>query len=365
MFLAPISVGGQTFNVVMDTGSSDTWVVLNNFTCFDPVTNEQVTQQECYFASYYRPSSTVHYLPDRNFNISYADGETLSGIMAYENLTIAGIALSQQEIALIENAAWYGDGYSSGLMGLAYATLTSAYYGDNPRADTPGNTDEYNPPLTTMFASNLTSPVFSLALRRPSSHSGFSPGGSLAIGGIPNVTYDRTFSSTPISVVGVNTENNDPIYEYYTIGLGGWAISKNLYTQFDVYGTGNPLKSPLLGMNTYAIVDSGTSLVYAPSDVAAAAAAAYSPAATFSDEHGMYVVDCDATPPLFGVVIADKVFYVNPSDLVLQESNTLCITGMQAHGQGNSILGDVFLRNVLAVFDVGAAELRFAARQFT
>lgn len=98
VLLAPLTAGGQTFQVVTDTGSSDTWLVSTNFTCVDPATYKTMSQTECYFAEYYTPSSTFNAIPDVNFNISYSDGEVVSGIFGYENLTLAGIQIPQQEM---------------------------------------------------------------------------------------------------------------------------------------------------------------------------------------------------------------------------------------------------------------------------
>ena len=67
--------------------------------------------------------------------------------------------------------------------------------------------------------------------------------------------------------------------------------------------------------------------------------------------------------------INGTAFYINPSDLLLDSGYTdeagqeLCVTGVQDGGEGPFILGDVFLQNVVAVFDVGASEMRFAAHE--
>ena len=34
-YVASITLGGQDFEVMLDTGSSDTWVIKSNFTCLD------------------------------------------------------------------------------------------------------------------------------------------------------------------------------------------------------------------------------------------------------------------------------------------------------------------------------------------
>lgn len=112
--------------------------------------------------------------------------------MGYEDVTVAGITVKHQEVALVDYAYWEGDGVSSGLMGLAYPLLTSAFKGTNPTQDSLANQVEYNPVFTSMWEEGLVKPVFSLACER-NSDSGY-----LALGGLPPVAYTPTFSSTPI-----------------------------------------------------------------------------------------------------------------------------------------------------------------------
>ena len=51
--------------------------------------------------------------------------------------------------------------------------------------------------------------------------------------------------------------------------------------------------------------------------------------------------------------------------MILPNGRGTCIPGVSDAGAaGFSILGDVFLENVLAIFDVGASEMRFAVREF-
>jgi hypothetical protein len=53
--------------------------------------------------------------------------------------------VSQQEIGLVTNAAWNGDGVNTGLMGLAFSSLTSIYNGNNPNSDGGNNSAPYLP----------------------------------------------------------------------------------------------------------------------------------------------------------------------------------------------------------------------------
>jgi hypothetical protein len=82
---------------------------------------------------------------------------------------------------------------------------------------------------------------------------------------------------------------------------------------------------------------------------------------------GAYFVDCKAIPPPFAVIISGVHFWINPADLIYQEltdpSNGKCALSISTGGSGPYILGDVFLQNVVAVFDVGGAEMRFYSRE--
>lgn len=323
-----------------------------------------IDESECAFGPTYTLSSTAQQIPNRNFNISYADGERLNGEIITEDLKFAGITVENQTMGLVTVAGWYGDGTSSGLVGLAYASLTNQYSGSNPSADIAGLNIPYNPLLTSMFVENITAPIFSIALDRDSSQSAQAAGGVLAVGGIPNIPHGSFWATANISIVGVDSTTGQPEYQFYAIEIDGWAVSKNWNASFDVAMTGNPRKTPLLSAPTYnVIVDSGTSLIYAPTNVAASLAAAFDPPAVFSSSVGLYTVACNATVPLFGVTVSKKVFYINPLDLIIDTGDGFCVTGVQDNGGGMTIIGDTFMRNVLTVFDVGAAQVRFSARQ--
>ena len=90
--------------------------------------------------------------------------------------------------------------------------------------------------------------------------------------------------------------------------------------------------------------------------------ALFDPPAYGYAETGLFFVNCTATPPPFAVVIAGETFMHNPLDLVMNAGEPdVCISGIQDAGDlpsTPSILGDVFLRNVLAEFDWGAYEMQ-------
>ena len=362
VFLAPITAGGQDFFAVVDTGSSDTWLVSGDFTCVSPSDGTVQSQSDCYFGPAYDPTISSNYtmIQNQNFNITYADGESLTGDMAFDTYTLGGITVPNQEFGLVDYAAWYGDQYSSGLVGLCYSTLTSAYAGTDPHQDT--YPISYPTIFDNMYNNQSVPPLFSLAITRDPSDSG--NGGVLALGGIPNVPHSPYFASAPIIPYGINRTSGALVYQYYTVDTEGFAISKSQGTQFNLYSTPNSKKTPLVGNGTNVIIDSGTTLVYLPNDVATAITAAFTPPGAFDPDTSLTYVSCTAIPPVVGVSIGRKIFYINPVDMIAQVNNTACISGVQPSMSGLSLLGDVWMKSVIAVFDIGAQQMRFAAREF-
>ena len=85
----------------------------------------------------------------------HSAGEFLTGEVGTDTVTVGGLTVAKQEIGLVTNAAWTGDGVNTGLMGLAYPDLTSVFNGTNPDNDTPAVRDRYNPFFWTAVAEKV------------------------------------------------------------------------------------------------------------------------------------------------------------------------------------------------------------------
>ncbi|KAK5156718.1 hypothetical protein LTS14_004930 [Recurvomyces mirabilis] len=363
VFMAPVIVGGQDFYLVVDSGSSDPWLVTSDFACIDSDDGTSLDQADCNFGPAYNSSrsSTYRVLPNENFNISYSDGETLTGSMGYESFTMGGINVPSQEFAVVDYAGWSGDTISSGLVGFAYMSLTSAYPGSDPHQDGEESALTYNPLFYNMFQNESVAPVFTLAINRD-----YNNGGVLALGGVPNIPYSPGFASTPIIPWMLNASSGAWVYQFYTIVIEGFAFSAKQNAQFNVLGLPNSRKTGLLGNGTQAIVDSGTSLVYVDNaTIATPVNLAFTPPAWYDSHYNTWMVQCNAIPPLFGVAISNKIFYANPVDMILYQNETTCYSGIQGSESKLTILGDVWMKSVLCVFDIGAEMMRFAAREFS
>lgn len=187
----------------------------------------------------------------------------------------------------------------------------------------------------------------------------------LAIGGLPPVQFDNTFASTPIQIVTLKSVNITSRYSFYAITPDGYTYNdtSSTSTKYEVGEHGHPVRTPNTSQKFQVIVDSGTTLIYLPKGLADSINAAFDPPASYVRSQGAFVVKCDAVLPKFGIVIGNKTLYINPKDMILQ-GRKACVTGITRGGAGPYILGDIFLKNVVAVFDIGASEMRFAARDF-
>lgn len=244
-------------------------------------------------------------------------------------------------MALAEEAFWNGDGKTSGIFGFAPSAGTSAYAGSDLTKEPLADDMTYTNWIDNAINKGKIDAKFSLALERGSD------GGQLALGGLPDVDFNKdALVTVPIlkPTVGGETSNK---YVYYAMQPDGIKLD----------GTSE-------STTWAAIVDSGTTLAYLPSADALAINNAYSPASTFVKEIGMFVCNCDATPPDFAISIGGKDFNINAKEMILQDSlsspENACVSGIQATSGDVALLGDVLLKNVIAVFDLGKEELSFA-----
>ncbi|KAJ3990171.1 aspartic peptidase domain-containing protein [Lentinula detonsa] len=368
-YLTNVKFGAQEFMLIIDTGSSDTWAPQVGYACFN-LENKPVSQSQCAFGTAgfdTNASTTFRTDPGTNFNIEYADGEFLSGTVGFETVTVGNMAVANQEIGVVNKAAWDGDGFNSGLIGFASPNLTFVFNGTNPNDD--DTQLPYNPFFYSAVQQGLVShPFFSVALNRGSfaaeNSSDLDPNlGFIAFGGIAPVEVTDAAVTVPIQGYNAATftpENGtDVTYFYYAVDVERMSFTGNDL----VFGTTNNI-----------ILDSGTTLDYVPTDVADAFAAAFDPPAIKDDDFGVYTVVCSATVPEFTVTIGGVSFTVDPADNLFplgiqdDEGNDLCASGTFDGGpstgaEGNVfILGDTFLHNVVATFNIETDEITISQR---
>ncbi|KAL5120566.1 hypothetical protein ACEQ8H_001585 [Pleosporales sp. CAS-2024a] len=372
------NIGGNTVLMTLDTGSSDTWVLAPGWQCLHSTGGLQSQQSACNTGPVWNGTVTNGPLPNQNFNMKYGGGEFVIGTPHVTDMTVGGVHVKSQEIGVVDQAHLQEVGYASGFLGLAFAARTSSYVGLDPSIDNrtvagtkPGERQFYSPIVETMISQGLNPPMFSLALQRPTTSTNMTPisnnvfGGYISFGGLPPVDVDPAcFVSTPILIHDYPTyPNQSPLsksnYTYYSIQIDGY-----------VYPNA-PRGAPVVhALRDIGIVDSAAPALYLPASVANAwyALSARPP---YVDALGYSYYPCGTRLPALGIQIAGKTFWVDERDLMAPSSAAGYVnatTGVEycwvavVGGQAPFpfVLGDVFQRGVVSVFDWGRRTISFA-----
>ena len=147
--------------------------------------------------------------------------------------------------------------------------------------------------------------------------------GYIAFGGIAPVS--TVVPSVTVPVQRISSSSGGSEYLFYAVDVDAWVFpgSENRHTTSTV------------------ILDTGTTLNYLPTEVAAAFNSRFVPPATFDAAEDAWFVDCNATAPLFSVVIGGVEFVIDPKDQISPfmdvGGNISCASGTQDGGPpGNS-----------------------------
>jgi hypothetical protein len=191
---------------------------------------------------------------------------------------------------------------------------------------------------TILETDQLATPYFALALSRDLAGNGY--GGIMTIGELPDLSDPR-----------VNTTN---IYTTQIINPGAYGDVDYRINADIAYGT--PQLNPSIQGPVSYLVDSGTTLLHIPASDAAAFNALWDPP-SLTHVNGIYRIDCAAKPAKLVVKIDGVNLEINPLDLVRRISDGTCYSTVAASPAGYT-LGEVFLRNVLAVYDWGQRSMQ-------
>ena len=249
LYFANVTMGtpAQSLRMHIDTGSSDLWVNVDSSTYCAGGTNP------CSVGGTYSPnSSTTYEYVNSLFNISYVDGSGSAGDYATDVLRIGGATIETQE---------FGIGYTSsseeGILGIGYAANEAivAY-----------STETYlNVPQKMVQGGLINSNAYSLWLNDLDASTG-----SILFGGVNTEKYTGSLQTLPII-------KEQGVYAEFIIALTGVGFN----------GKSGSIAS---GLATPALLDSGSSLMYLPDDVATKIFKATG--ATYDSNQGAAFVDC-------------------------------------------------------------------------
>ncbi|KAF7795767.1 hypothetical protein EIP86_006934 [Pleurotus ostreatoroseus] len=320
---------------VSGTDNDEEYLAEKGFQCFT-LDAAPVSEADCLFGSPgFDPSTSTTFVPlsDKNFNISYESGEFVTGTVGFDTISVGGLRVAHQEFGLVNKAAWTGDGVNTGILGLAYPELTSVYNGTNPGADGANNRDPYSSFFFSAVKEKVVmEPYYSVALNRGSFanqvNSTYDPHlGYIAFGGIAPVSTVGPSVTVPVQRIPSSSGGSE--FLFYAVDVDAWVFP---------------------GLNSRhtagaVILDTGTTLNYLPTEVAAAFNSRFEPPATFDAEEDAWFVDCNATAPLFSVVIGGVGFVIDPKDQISPYmdvgGNISCASGTQDGGSPGN--GSIFV----------------------
>ena len=229
-----------------DTGSADTWMISSEFQCLN-TNGSSVPRTECLLGDAYTGPNNPQIRNETYYQI-YGTGEIVSGPFRHSNVTVAGLTVQRQKVALVDRGYILGDQVRSGVLGLAPRAVSRLFQNTNTTTSPPnGSVTPYNTVFENMYSpSNDTqpsiAPFFSLAFQRGAS------GGYIAFGGLPPVDFAQEFVFTPFQ--GLNYFGRHDPTRYYPIQPDGFKLNgANQATKYR------------------AIVDSGTGANRLPQDI--------------------------------------------------------------------------------------------------
>jgi len=337
-YIAPVTIDGKSFDLLIDTGSPDTWVTATNLTCTQP------DGDACPKPEQLSVPSTEKSLG--NFVISYVDGAGISGGYIKRPVKIGNFEVKNQIIGLGWDAKSFPDiGPTHGILGLSKRRTGFNY--------------------TTLFFNMIDTHIlpensFSIVLFGNADIDGVRDGGYLTFGGIPKAVKPTSkWASAPlVDPDGLHT---------YTIAVDGFKVGGKAVT----------------GLTTFqkeVVVDSGSTYSWVDDHVALALwdampgkgddpAKACSiddltdPTVKCLNDEVIWKVPCDGKLPEFTVTVGGIDFAVKKENLVVEILEGICFLGVQPARNGTGILGQTFMRGVISAFDFkneGRPEIHFA-----
>ncbi|RPD81105.1 endopeptidase [Lentinus tigrinus ALCF2SS1-7] len=310
-YFAEISLGTppQTFKVILDTGSSNLWVP-----------SVKCTSIACFLHTKYDSSSSSTYKANgTEFSIQYGSG-SMEGFVSQDTLTIGDITIKSQDFAEAtkEPGLAFAFGKFDGILGLAYDTIS---------------VNHIVPPFYQMIAQKLIdSPVFSFRLG-----SSEDDGGEAVFGGIDDSAYTGKIDYVPVRRKA-----------YWEVELEKVSLGDD---ELELENTG-------------AAIDTGTSLIALPTDMAEMLNTQIGAKKSWN---GQYTVDCAKVPDLPDLTLTfnGKPYVLKGTDYILEVQGTCMssFTGMDINLPGGGslwIVGDVFLRKYYTVYDLGKDAVGFA-----
>ncbi|KAK8122161.1 aspartic-type endopeptidase [Apiospora sp. TS-2023a] len=344
-YYAEVTIGTppQTITLVLDTGSSDTWVV-------DKSTDGCEGGDICLTPYDSEASSTVEILDNTEFKIEYGDQSNVSGNWIKDNLAIGGATLKNLQMGLATTVNMV----HTGILGLGLRANEAA----------PGG----YPNIMDVFYDQglIGTKAFSLYLNAVES-----PSGTILFGGI-----DKAKFTGELLAVSVVPNSATQSYSTYSVTLNTFSMT---------FGNGTS-SAPFSRAPRAVLLDSGTTLTYLPNSTVQRLYEALGTNVTQDRSQATQVgvlawVDCgllDHENPLTKATFDFRfggpdgpLIRVPLSQMIIDErryvaeppGDNACLFGIVPNTDPQDeryILGDSFLRSAYVVFDLANNQVALA-----
>ncbi|KAG2135856.1 acid protease [Suillus clintonianus] len=333
-----VSIGTppQSFDLILDTGSSDLWVATSSCTSCDTLTSCTTCSENQFTTS----KSSTFQTSGTALQINYGSG-SVQGATSQDTVTFGGFTIAQQELlAVTATTSGLLGGVLSGIMGLGFNTISAL-------STTPFWQALYN-------AGQLSEPLFSFYLARYIDQSATStaPGGTLTLGGTNSSLYQGSIEY--LSLTGTPS--------YWLLDVASLSVQGKSIT----VGSSNSL----------AAIDTGTTLIAAPTTITANIWSQVSGSIALTGAYaGLYAFPC-TTDVTVTMSFGGTTWSINPLDMnlgslpssVTGTTTQMCAGGIfdigtsvgSGAGVPTWIVGDTFLKNVYSVFRANPAAVGFA-----
>jgi len=361
-YIGNVTVGSpqQTFQVILDTGSSNFWVpnkgcvgecdpicaidVICQFICDACCTKSTSkwmkspgAKDVCDNKNTFDETRSNTYqaiTPQETWSIQYGTGAA-SGYWGVDTMAFGDTGTTQLVVPntrigqAMELAAFFEDQPIDGILGLAFQSLSEP--------------STVAPPLINAISQGLLDlPIFTVWLAQKGFNDNVPNGGLYTYGGVDNV-------------------NCNPVIAYQ-------ALSSATYFQFRMASVS--VGSYVGNTGWEVISDTGTSLIGGPTGVVQQMARAVG---AQQGNDGYYYMSCNANPGPINIGIGSNTYQIQTVNYNLNiGDSTQCLFaffGFDGTGSPNGptwILGDPFIRQYCNVYDLGQQRIGFAlARQMS
>lgn len=322
---------GQNISVLVDTGSSDLWVMSpDNSYCSSGLADGVSCSQDMEFDS---SKSSTFSSNQTGFEIQYGDGSFAEGNYAQDVLVIGDVNISNANFALANETNSTNVVFGIGLPG-SEATV-----------DTVDLSGEYSPtysniPMQMKEQGYIDVISYSLWLNRYSQSTG-----SLLFGGVDHSKYNGSLLTVPI----ISSYSQVKTPYRLQVRLDG----------IDYYDSKGD-SSSILGSSLSALLDSGTTAMMLPSQLVESIMDAIG--AQLDSSQQVYIADCDSSGS-FTFDFSGALIEVRVEDLLINigsvGSQNYCYVAIYP-SVDSTILGDSFLRSAYVVFDLENYEVGLA-----